>query len=128
MRFGQKVRKLRTQKGLSQTELGNMCNLSLRTIRNYEVDGRYPKQREIYAKLAAALECSVNYLLSEEEEIFKNENPECNYDIISDMDMLVKDVRNFLFHSETPDYIKDLLMQKIQEAYWKAREKSTINK
>ena len=48
MKFGEKVRLLRNEKKLSQTELGKMCGLSLRTIRNYEVDGRYPKQREVY--------------------------------------------------------------------------------
>ena len=46
MKFGEKVRLLRNEKKLSQTELGKVCGLSLRTIRNYEVDGRYPKQRE----------------------------------------------------------------------------------
>ena len=64
MKFGEKVRLLRNEKKLSQTELGKMCGLSLRTIRNYEVDGRYPKQREVYTKLAAALGCEVNFLLS----------------------------------------------------------------
>ena len=68
MKFGEKVRLLRNEKKLSQTELGKMCGLSLRTIRNYEVDGRYPKQREVYTKLAAALGCEVNFLLSEDEE------------------------------------------------------------
>ena len=60
MKFGEKVRRLRNEKGLSQTELGKLCGLSLRTIRNYEVDGRYPKQREVYSKLAAALGCDVD--------------------------------------------------------------------
>lgn len=46
MKFGEKVRLLRNEKKLSQTELGKMCGLSLRTIRNYEVDGRYPKRRK----------------------------------------------------------------------------------
>ena len=68
MKFGEKVRLLRNEKKLSQTELGKICGLSLRTIRNYEVDGRYPKQREVYAKLAAALGCEINFLLSEDEE------------------------------------------------------------
>ena len=68
MKFGEKVRLLRNEKKLSQTELGKMCGLSLRTIRNYEVDGRYPKQREVYAKLATALGCEINFLLSEDEE------------------------------------------------------------
>ena len=128
MRFGQKVRKLRIQKGLSQTELGAICGLSLRTIRNYEVDGRYPKQREIYYKLASALDCSVNYLLSEEEELFENETQEPNYDVLSDMDTLAKDVRTFFSRNDVPEIVKDSLMQKLQDAYWEAREKSLSNK
>ena len=32
MKFGEKVRLLRNEKKLSQTELGKMCGLSLRTI------------------------------------------------------------------------------------------------
>lgn len=68
MKFGEKVRILRNERKMSQTELGKMCGLSLRTIRNYKVDGRYPKQREVYVKLAAALKCEVNFLLSENEE------------------------------------------------------------
>lgn len=68
MKFGDKVRVLRLRAGLSQTELGNRCGLSLRTIRNYEVDGRYPKQREVYSKLAQALDCDLNYLLTEDDQ------------------------------------------------------------
>lgn len=123
MRFGQKVRLLRTKKRLSQTELGDMCGLSLRTIRNYEVDRRYPKQREIYSKLAYALDCSVNYLLSEEEELFENENQEPNYDVLTDMDALAKDIRTFFNRDDIPEIVKDSLMQKLQDAYWKAKEK-----
>ena len=123
MRFGQKVRLLRTKKRLSQTELGDMCGLSLRTIRNYEVDRRYPKQREIYSKLAYALDCSVNYLLSEEEDLFENENQEPNYDVLTDMDALAKDIRTFFNRDDIPEIVKDSLMQKLQDAYWKGKEK-----
>lgn len=68
MKFREKMRLLRNEKKLFQTELGKLCGLSLRTIRNYEIDGRYPKQREVYSKLAAALGCEVNYLLSEQDK------------------------------------------------------------
>ena len=52
MKFGEKLRELRKQKHLSQTELGAAIGVSLRTLRGWEVEGRYPKQRELYAKLA----------------------------------------------------------------------------
>ena len=72
MKFGEKVRLLRNEKKLSQTELGKMCGLSLRTIRNYDVDGRYPKQREVYDRLAKELDVDVNYLRTE-NEVFMEE-------------------------------------------------------
>ena len=92
MKFGEKVRRLRNEKGLSQTELGKLCGLSLRTIRNYEVDGRYPKQREVYSKLAAALGCDVNYLLSENEEFVLQAKQTYGYQGARDAEELIADI------------------------------------
>ncbi len=92
MKFGEKVRLLRNEKKLSQTELGKMCGLSLRTIRNYEVDGRYPKQREVYTKLAAALGCEVNFLLAEDEEFVLQAQQTYGYKGARDAEELVAGV------------------------------------
>lgn len=43
MTFGEKIKKLRTEKGISQTQLGNAIGVSMRTIRGWETEGRYPK-------------------------------------------------------------------------------------
>ena len=67
MKFGEKVRELRKKKGLSQTELGQAVGVSLRTVRGWEIEGRYPKKRELYYQLAELLDCEVSYLLTEEE-------------------------------------------------------------
>lgn len=66
MTFAEKIRELRNKKGLSQTELGKAIGVSLRTVRNWELEGRYPKQRELYGKLAEVLECDINYLMAED--------------------------------------------------------------
>ncbi len=68
MKFGEKVRKLRTEKMLSQTELGNMLGVTLRTVRGWELEGRYPKKRELYSKMAEIFGCEVSYLLTEDED------------------------------------------------------------
>lgn len=68
MKFGEKVKELRKQKGVSQTELGNAVGVSLRTVRSWEAEGRYPRYRDIYNKLADYFGCDVSYLLTEEEE------------------------------------------------------------
>ena len=67
MTFGEKVRSLRKEKKMSQQELASMVGVSYRTIRFWEVEGRFPKQNVLYQKLADALQCDVSYLMSEDE-------------------------------------------------------------
>ena len=58
MKFGEKITELRTQKKMSQTELA---------VRGWEVEGRYPRHKDLYYKLAEILGCDISYLMSEEE-------------------------------------------------------------
>lgn len=112
MRFGEKVRQLRTEKKLSQTELGKLCGLSLRTIRNYEVAGRYPKKREVYSKLAFALGCSINYLLAENEDIDNRDLPSA-----SRTENLINEITSFFADNEISDNDKDSVMRTLKASY-----------
>lgn len=124
MKFGEKVRLLRYEKKLSQTELGKMCGLSLRTIRNYEVDGRYPKQRKVYTKLAAALGCDVNFLLSEDEKFVLQAQQTYGYKGAKDVEKLVADVSALFAGGELSETDKDAVMRALQDSYWMAKERS----
>ena len=66
MRFGEKVHKLRKENGMTQAELAKMLGVHHRTIIGYERDGRYPRNREIYQKLADIFHVPVSYLYSDE--------------------------------------------------------------
>ena len=53
MTFGEKVKNLRKNKGLSQTQLADAVGVSLRTVRGWEIEGRYPKKHEdVYKRQA----------------------------------------------------------------------------
>lgn len=112
MRFGEKVRQLRTEKKLSQTELGKLCGLSLRTIRNYEVAGRYPKKREVYSKLAFALGCSINYLLAEDED-----NNKADLSAKSRTENLIDEISSFFADNRISDDEKDYVMRALKASY-----------
>ena len=67
--FGDKIRKLRKEKKMTQQKLGDMVGVSYRTIRSWEVEGRYPKQSSLYQKLADAFQCQVSYLMNDNETV-----------------------------------------------------------
>lgn len=67
MTFGEKIKTLRAQKKMSQTDLAKSIGVSLRTVRGWEVEGRYPRDRELYNKLSNSLGCDVSYLMTDEE-------------------------------------------------------------
>lgn len=54
MKIGEKIRKFRTEKGLSQKELAKMAGLSEPAIRNYELGNRTPSDKQL-AAIAGAL-------------------------------------------------------------------------
>lgn len=68
MKFGEKLRELRTQKGWTQDQLAEKLHKSKFTIVKYENGSTYPRKREVYAQLAELFDVDVNYLLTENEE------------------------------------------------------------
>ena len=124
MKFGEKLRELRKQKHLSQTELGAAVGVSLRTLRGWEVEGRYPKQRELYAKLAEVLECDVDYLLTEKEEFITNSAERFGYRGERDAKALVEDLTGLFAGGQMAEEDMDALMLAVQEAYVEAKRRN----
>ena len=68
MKFGEKLREQRNKRRLLQNELAAEIGVSKRTLINYEKGVSYPKNRDIYYKLADFFKVDVNYFLTEDEE------------------------------------------------------------
>ena len=66
MTFGEKLRRARKEKGLTQTELANQAGLGLRTIIAYEKGETYPQKRSTYQTLADILGVQADDLHNEE--------------------------------------------------------------
>ena len=58
MTIGQKIKKIRKQKGLSRKQLAYMCDMSDFTIRGYELGSRTPSLKQL-EKIAASLGVNV---------------------------------------------------------------------
>ena len=72
MKFSEKVKKLRKEMKLSQGELAAKIGVSARSVASYEAGTSYPRYKEIYEALAAALGVDVNYLRTEDEEFLED--------------------------------------------------------
>ena len=63
MTFGERLRTLRTEAGLSQEELGQAIGVSARVVGYYETDDRFPKNQQILVGIAKTFQISLDYLL-----------------------------------------------------------------
>ncbi len=124
MKFNEKVRDARIKAGLSQEELAKRIGVSLRTITNYEVQDRYPKKREVYSKLAEALNVDINYLLTEDEEFLVDASAKFGARGARQAEQLVSEVSGLFSGGDLSEADMDTMLRAIQDAYWDAKEKN----
>lgn len=63
MVFGDRLKELREEKGVTQKILGKVTNVSDRVIGYYETSNRFPKDEQILKALADYFDVSVDYLI-----------------------------------------------------------------
>ncbi len=68
MCFGGKLRALRQSRRMTQAQLALALGVTKRTLINYEQGRCCPKQTEVFARIAALFDVSVDYLMSGEDE------------------------------------------------------------
>ena len=66
MTLGQKIKKLRNDKGLTQKDLADQVHVTFQTVSKWENDENEPDVSTL-RELAKLFGCSLDYLLSEEE-------------------------------------------------------------
>ena len=124
MKFGEKIKDARKKLGISQDQFAKMIGVSLRTVTNYETGDRYPKKREMYSKIAKALNVDVNYLLTEDEEFLLAAETKYGYTGKMQAQTLVNEIGALFSGGSLSEDDRDEMMRAIQQAYWVAKEKN----
>ena len=93
MRFGEKLRVLRKEKGLTQAELAKLAGVGLKTITNYEKGSTYPQNREVYGILARILGCDADYLHNEGDDFIAMAGQQNGYRGKQGAERLLQEVR-----------------------------------
>ena len=121
MTFGEKVRKLRKQKKLSQTRLGEQVGVSMRTVRGWEQEGRCPKKHELYRQLAEALDCPLAFLMDDGAEFITRAGEQYGSAGRRQAEALVSQLGGMFAGGELSEEDKQAVFEALQEAYWDAK-------
>ena len=124
MNFGEKVRTLRKEKGMSQGALAKAIGVSLRTVQSYETGKSYPRRREIYGTLARILGCERDYLMTESDAFITSSQELFGYRGAKGAEQLVRELTGLFAGGEMAEEDMDALMLAVQQAYVDAKRKN----
>ena len=122
MKFGEKLRMLRIEKHMHQESVAQACGISRRTYIGYEQEGRYPRKREVYGRLARVLGVDVNYLLTEDEEFVSLAAMRFGSRGRRQAEELVAELTGLFAGGELSEADRDAVMIALQKAYFDAKE------
>ncbi len=122
MKFGEKLRKYRTAKGLTQAELAKLAGLGLNTISNYESGRTYPQNREVYKTLAGILEVDPDQLHNENDDFMSDVTAQYGSRGAKQAKQLLEEVTGLFAGGELADEDMREMVDAIQEAYLLAKK------
>ena len=124
MTLAEKLKNARAAKRMSQSELAKASGISLRTIQNYELAARMPRQRGTYTKLAKALGLDERVLLDENADFVLRAGEQYGGRGAKQAWALVADFKGLCAGGEMEEEDMDAIMQALQEAYWDAKKRN----
>lgn len=124
MTFGEKLRKYRKEKGLTQAELARKAGLGLKTISNYESGSTYPQNREVYKTLARILEVDSDELHNENDDFISAAQSKYGYRGKKQAMQLVEEMGGLFAGGEMSEEDMDGVMLAMQDLYWKAKKEN----
>ena len=130
-KFPEKVKAARSELGLTQTELGNMAGVSLRSILDYEKGNKMPRQSTLL-NLAKALQVSTRYLTDDscddpledigQDGYITEARRRYGYKGAREMESLLKENLAFLAGGDVAQEQKDVFFDALMAAYVKSKE------
>ena len=122
--FGEKLKKLRKDKHLSQQDVATAINVTRGTYLAYENGQRYPRTRKTYESLADFFGVNVDYLFGNNEMFIAAAADEYGSRGRKQAEALVAGVAAMFAGGEISEDDKDAVMQAIQTSYWEAKKEA----
>lgn len=124
MLFGDRIKQLRENAGMTQVELGKLIGVSDRVLGYYESNERFPKKPTVIAKLAEVFNVSVDYLLGTDGSFMQDASDKYGSIGHKQAQGVLKNVEMLFAGGELMDDDKDEVFRIISELYFDAKKKN----
>lgn len=121
MEFGEKLKALRLERGMTQTQVANYIGVTYQTCLSYEAGKSYPRRSGILTKLAELFDCDPEDLFNERKAFEARALRAYGTKGARHAEELVSQVSGMFAGGELSERDKDAIMEAIQEAYWIAK-------
>ncbi|MCL1852424.1 MAG: helix-turn-helix domain-containing protein [Peptococcaceae bacterium] len=122
MLFGEKLKQLRLAAGMTQEAVAKDLGVTCRAFQNYESGRVYPKNTDIYGKIAKLFDVSADFLLSDEDHYVMDAHSKGGTQSMKDVQALIAEVGGLFAGGELSEEDKDKVLRTITELYWQAKE------
>jgi len=123
MAFGDKLKAIRLQAGLTQKNLADNLNVTKRTIQKYEAGITFPNSDKL-TQISKFFGVSIDSLITEQEEFIAQAYEEDGPRGLKYATTLVNELSGIFAGGRLSEADKDAVMRAIQNAYWTAKEDS----
>ena len=123
MKFNERLKALREERGLTQVQLSQKSGITTRMIQNYESGSNRPRY-EGAEKLANALEVPVTELLGQGGMLIAEAAEKGGTKTAREMSKLVDEVVGLFAGGSLPQEDKDAYMAAISRAYFESNEEN----
>ena len=129
MTFGMRLKQLRTEKKMTQTELGKKLNVTKASVSGYENGTRNPDQESL-VKIAEIFNVSTDYLLGKEQNKRKyyELTDKDEKDISERLQVMIEDLENNAHYSkengEMDDNTRELLIMSLENSLRIAKQEA----
>lgn len=124
MTFSEKIKNLRAEKNMKQSDLAKLAGVTTRTVAGWESQGRFPRKRELYQTLADIFGCDVTYLMGSEESFMTSANEEYGSRGAKQAQLILDQAYAMFAGGELSEADKVAFMDQIQEMYLDSKKKA----
>ena len=123
MKFNERLKKYREEKGLTQAQLSELAGITTRQIQNYE-GGKARPRLDAAEKIAKALNITTDELLGNADMLVAQAAEKYGARGAKQAQQLTDELTGLFTGGDFAEEDMELMMKAIQDAYWIAKEKN----